>query len=179
MLKKNEHRLLTPAFAARCKCGADAQVVLRTFSDSLRADRYVVTPEQVAMVRSSFAELGPRVGQLAARFYEGLFATEPSLRSMFSHDPSTQERLFVAEVGVIVSSISRFDAFVVRTRELGARHAAYGVMYVHYEIAGRVLLDALADTFGSAFTDELNEAWRLAFDLVAETMMQGGADASW
>jgi hemoglobin-like flavoprotein len=137
-----------------------------------------VTPEQVAMVRSSFAELGPRTGYLAAQFYERLFEHTPSLRTMFSRDPAVQESVFVAELGVIVTSISRFDAFVALARDLGARHEAYGVTYVHYETAGRVLLEALADTLGPAFTGEMRDAWRLAFDLVAETMMQGAADAT-
>jgi hemoglobin-like flavoprotein len=137
-----------------------------------------VTPEQVMMVQASFAELGPHTPDLAARFYERLFATAPSLRTMFSKNPAAQKNLFVSELAMIVHSISRFDAFVARVRDLGARHETYGVTYVHYEIAGRALLEALADTLGPAFTDELHDAWRLAFDLVAETMMQGAADAT-
>lgn len=130
------------------------------------------------MVAASFAELGPKASALAVRFYERLFEVAPSLRTMFSEDPVVQESLFVTELAVIVSSISRFDAFVARARDLGARHAAYGVTYLDYETVARVLPEALADTLGSAFTDELQEAWRLAFDLVAETMMQGAADAT-
>ena len=129
------------------------------------------------MVRASFAELGPRAPDLAARFYERLFDAAPSLRTMFSDEPAVQEALFVSELAVVVQAISRFDAFVARARDLGARHDRYGVTYEHYEIAGRALLEALAETLGPAFTDELRDAWRLAFDLVAETMMQGGADA--
>ncbi len=130
------------------------------------------------MVQASFAELGPHTPDLAARFYERLFAAAPALRTMFSEDPAVQKSLFVSELGVIVRSISRFDAFVARARDLGARHDGYGVTYVDYEIAGRALLEALADTLGPAFTDELHDAWRLAFDLVAETMMQGAAEAT-
>ena len=130
------------------------------------------------MVQSSFATLGPHTHDLAVRFYERLFEVAPSLRTMFSSEPAVQESLFVSEVRTIVASISQFDAFVARARRLGARHGAYGVTYLHYETAGRALLQALGDTLGSEFTDELHEAWRLAFDLVAETMMQGAADAT-
>jgi nitric oxide dioxygenase len=136
-----------------------------------------MTPEQVALVKSSFAEMGPQTSALAVRFYERLFEVAPPVRTLFSQDPAVQESVFVSELGVIVSSISRFDAFVARARDLGVRHAAYGITYLDYETAGRVLLETLADTLGPAFTDELQEAWRLAFDLMAETMMQGAADA--
>ncbi len=135
-----------------------------------------MTPEQLTMVQSSFATLGPHTATLAAQFYGRLFEVAPSIRTMFSEDP-VQEALFVSELAVIVECISQFDAFVARTRRLGARHAEYGVTYQHYDAMGRVLLETLATTLGPTFTDELHDAWRLAFDLIAETMMQGAADA--
>jgi hemoglobin-like flavoprotein len=128
------------------------------------------------MLRASFAELRPHVGDLAARFYDRLFERTPALRSIFSVDPAIQESVFVTELAVIVDSISRFDGFAARTRELGVRHATYGVTYEHYVTAGEALLAALGDTLGPMFTAELREAWRLGFDLMAETMMQGAAD---
>ena len=136
-----------------------------------------MTPEQVALVQASYAGLGTNGRELARQFYERLFESAPSVQTMFSEEPEAQAELFLSELAVIVRSISQFDSFVPRARGLGARHVAYGVNYSHYEIAGRVLLDAFAETLGSAFTQELHEAWRLAFDLVAETMMQGAADA--
>ena len=137
-----------------------------------------MTPEQVAMVQSSFAQLGPGTTELAARFYGRLFEVAPSFRSLFSENPAIQEAVFLSELAVLVDSIPRFDAFIARTRRLGASHAAYGVTYAHYETVGLVLLEALADTLGSEFTDEVRSAWRLAYDLMAETMMQGAADAT-
>lgn len=137
-----------------------------------------MTPEQVALVQSSFAELGPHTADLAARFYELLFEVAPSVRTIFPDDPSVQESLFVTELAEIVDSISRFESFVERTRSLGVRHTAYGVTYEHYETVGQVLLVALKESLGPAFTAETNEAWRIAFYLMAETMMQGAADAT-
>ena len=137
-----------------------------------------MTPEQVAMVQSSVAQLGRQTTDLAARFYERLFEAAPSFRDMFSEHPAVQEALFLSELAVLVDSISQFDAFIARTRRLGASHAAYGVTYTHYETVGLALLDALADTLGPEFTSELRSAWRLAYDLMAETMMQGAADAT-
>lgn len=135
-----------------------------------------MTPEQVALVQGSFAELDGGTADLAARFYDRLFEADPSVRSMFSDDAADQRFIFMSELAVIVRSISRFDAFVVRTRHLGAQHSHYGVTFLHYEIAGRALLSALGETLGAAFTDDMREAWRLGFDLVAETMMQGAAE---
>lgn len=136
-----------------------------------------MTPEQIALVQASYVQLGPRKRKLAERFYERLFELEPSVRALFSQDPDLQEAVFASELATIVHSIPRFETFVVRVRDLGARHAAYGITYAHYEIAAGALLQALDDTLGTEFTDEMRDAWRLAFDLVAETMMQGAAEA--
>lgn len=137
-----------------------------------------MTPEQIALVQSSFAELSPHISDLSIRFYEHLFEAAPSVRTMFSNELERQESLFVLELAEIVKSVSRFDAFVARTRDLGVRHATYGVTYEHYETFGRVLVRALSDVLGPMFTVEVNDAWLLAFRLMAETMMQGAADAT-
>lgn len=137
-----------------------------------------MTPEQVALVQASFAELGPDAAAVAGRFYDRLFEMDPSLPAMFSADAGAQASLFVSELAMIVLSIAHYDEFVPRARALGARHARYGVTYVHYAAARTALLGAFADALGPRYTADVNEAWRLAWDLVAETMMQG-ADEVW
>lgn len=136
-----------------------------------------MTPQQVALVQESWAAMGPQINAVAARFYHLLFEADPNVRDLFSEDPNVQADILVTEMALIVNSIPRFDAFTARARELGARHVQYGVTHRHFEIAERVLLQTFEETFGPAFTDELREAWRMGFDLMAETMMQGAADA--
>ena len=62
-------------------------------------------------------------------------------------------------------------------RPLGARHADYGVKAHHYELVREALLDALADVLDDTWDSQARDAWGKAYDLVAETMMQGGAGA--
>jgi hemoglobin-like flavoprotein len=137
-----------------------------------------MTPEQLALVQSSFAQLRPERSGLARRFYERLFEVAPSFRALFSGDPAVQAAVFDSELAVIVDSLPNFDAFISRTRRLGASHGAFGVTHIHYETVGLVLLEVLAEALGPAFTEEMRDAWRLGFDLMAETMMQGAADAT-
>jgi hemoglobin-like flavoprotein len=137
-----------------------------------------VTPEQIAAVQRSFAVALERREELATVFYERLFAREPAVRPLFSTDPAEQRAKFVDELTEIVRSISALDEFVPRTLDLGARHTGYGVRTSHYEPVGASLLDALASVLGDAFTADLREAWAQAYDLVAETMMEGAASVS-
>jgi hypothetical protein len=45
-----------------------------------------MTPEQIALVQSSFERVGPDLPDLATRFYQELFGQNPSLRPMFTTD---------------------------------------------------------------------------------------------
>lgn len=136
-----------------------------------------MTPEQVALVQASWAAMGPQLDAVAMRFYQRLFEADPTVRALFSEDPRVQADILVTEMAMIVNSLPQFQAFTARARDLGARHVRYGVSHRHFDVAGRVLMQTLEEMLGPAFTDELRDAWRMGFDLMAETMMQGAADA--
>jgi hemoglobin-like flavoprotein len=92
---------------------------------------------------------------------------------MFTTDPAVQQARFAAELSVIVTSIRRYDDFVTTTHALGARHYGYGVRAGHFALMGEALLGALAAALDERWTDEVEEAWRLAYNLTAEAMMMG------
>ena len=132
-----------------------------------------MNPQQIDVVLTSYASLKDDRA-LTARFYELLFAAEPSARALFRHLPETESK-FAEELGVLAACLNDLDRFEARALALGARHRGYGVSTRHYAAASDALVQALAERLGDAFTDELAEAWRAAFDLVAETMMAGAA----
>jgi hemoglobin-like flavoprotein len=134
-----------------------------------------MTPEQIAAVQRSFSDLGTRTDELARQFYARLFALDPSVEDLFSTDPAVQRAKFVDELTEIVRSISALDRFVPRALDLGARHVAYRVKPDHYRLVGQALIGALGAVLGDAFDAELEAAWKQAYDLVAETMMEGAA----
>jgi hemoglobin-like flavoprotein len=136
-----------------------------------------MTPEQIALVQSSYQRVGPAVPDLAARFYVELFGRHPSLRALFTTDPAQQQARFADKLTEIVWAMPRLDELLVHTRALGARHVGYGVRAVDYGAVGEALLGALAAVLGDDFDDPTREAWALAYNLVAETMLAGAADA--
>jgi nitric oxide dioxygenase len=137
-----------------------------------------MTPEQIALVQQSYAEVQEHLPALARAFYAHLFALDPEIEALFTTAPEIQQAKFIDELNEIVWSVANLDAFVTRASDLGARHLAYGTRARHYGPVGAALLAALADTLGSAFTDETHEAWSLAYNLVAETMQRGAMDAA-
>jgi hemoglobin-like flavoprotein len=134
-----------------------------------------MTPEQIALVQSSFERLGPELPVMTARFYQELFGRDPSLRVLFTTDPALQRARFADKLTEIVAAMPRLGELLEHTRELGARHVAYGVRVAHYQTVGDALLAALAAVLGEAFDAATREAWVVGYNLVAETMLEGAA----
>ena len=136
-----------------------------------------MTPEQIALVQSSFERLGPDLPAVTARFYQELFQRDPAVRPLFTTDMAEQKVKFTQKLTEIVQAMPRLDELLIHTRALGARHAGYGVRAADYPTLGGALLAALAAVLGDSFDDPTREAWALAYNLVAETMLEGAAAA--
>lgn len=135
-----------------------------------------MTPEQLQLVRSSYATLGDAAPAMAIDFYHRLFAADPSAEALFTNGPDVMSVKFAAELDAIVEAISSFDAFAPRVRDLAARHVGYGVQTQHYHAVGEALIGALAAHLAPVWDDALEAAWRRAYNLVAEVMMAAAAD---
>src|SRR5215469_5113274 len=136
-----------------------------------------MTPEQITLVQMSYQRVGPRLPDMAARFYQELFRRDPALRSLFTIDLAEQQVRFARKLTELVEAIPRLDELLAHTRALGARHVGYGVRAADYQTVGAALLDALAAVLGDGFDPETRQAWVLAYNLMAETMLDGAASA--
>lgn len=136
-----------------------------------------MTPEQLALVQSSYQRLGARLPAMASRFYQELFRRDPALRPLFTTDMAEQQVRFALKLTEIVQALPVLDELLVHTRALGARHVAYGVRAADYQTLGAALLDALEAILGDDFDAPTREAWAIAYNLIAETMLEGAASA--
>jgi hemoglobin-like flavoprotein len=136
-----------------------------------------MTPEQITLVQSSFERLGPQLPAMTTRFYQELFRLDPAVRPLCTTDPAEQEARFAVKLTELVQAMPRLSELLVHTRALGTRHVAYGVRAADYQTVGTALLAALAAVLGHSFDAATREAWALAYNLVAETMLEGAASA--
>jgi hemoglobin-like flavoprotein len=137
-----------------------------------------MTPEQLDLVRSSYAKVGADAPTMAMDFYRLLFALDPSAQALFTDGPEVMSVKFAAELEAIVNAMASFDTFATRVRDLAARHVGYGVQTRHYQAVGEALLGALAARLGPDWDDALELAWRHAYNLVAEVMMAAAAEVT-
>jgi hemoglobin-like flavoprotein len=134
-----------------------------------------MTPEQKALVKASYQRLVPLADTAAQLFYSRLFATDPSLRALFKADFQDQAAKFADMVRVLVAELDDPDKVGRTLRELGRRHAVYGVIDAHYDTVGESLVWAIDKALGREARPELKEAWAEFYDLVANSMKEASA----
>jgi len=136
-----------------------------------------MTPEQIALVQTSFAQVLPIADTAAALFYNRLFELDPSLKPLFKGDMREQGRKLMTMIRVVVNGLNRLDQLVPAVQELGRRHARYGVTDAHYDTVGAALLATLHQGLGEAFTPDVAAAWAMAYALLADTMKAAAAES--
>ena len=130
-----------------------------------------LTDRQKQLIETSFDKVRDRGEFASIRFYEILFKKAPAVRPLFSSDISKQARKFLQALNVIVGSLSSTDRTTRMLQRLGERHRGYGVEQSHYPIVGEALVATLREALGNEFTEEVEQAWTDAFELISSAMM--------
>jgi nitric oxide dioxygenase len=131
-----------------------------------------MTPQQIALVRESFAKVVPIKEEAAALFYARLFAIDPSTRPLFRGDMKSQGVKLMAAIAAVVKALDRIEAMLDDLRALARRHDRYGVQEAHYASVGAALLWTLEQGLGFDFTPEVREAWATAYGLLSDAMIE-------
>lgn len=134
-----------------------------------------MTPEQVALVQSSWEKVVPIKEKAAELFYGKLFELDADLKPLFKGDMVEQGRKLMMMINTVVTKLNKLDEIVPAVQDLGKRHVAYGVTDAHYDTVGAALLWTLGAGLGDAFTDEVKEAWTAAYTTLATAMKDAAA----
>ena len=80
-----------------------------------------MTPEQIALVQTSFAQVLPIADAAGTLFYGRLFELDPSLKPLFTGDIQEQARKLMTMLKVVVNGLHRIDQLMPAVQELGRR----------------------------------------------------------
>jgi nitric oxide dioxygenase len=133
-----------------------------------------MTPEEIKLVRATFARLEPHRGQVAEMFYRRLFEIAPHLKPLFKTDMTDQGAKVMGAIAVAVAGLHRLDEILPQVEDMGRRHRGYGVEPGHYNLVGDAFLWTLDQGLGEAFTPEVRAAWIGAYRTLAGAMIAAG-----
>lgn len=132
-----------------------------------------LAPEEVLQsVEASFERVAPVAEALTTSFYEELFARRPDLRPLFPAELVAQRKKLAGAIGLAVGTLRKPAALVPVLRDLGRRHASYGVVSSHFEPVGGSLLVALA-IHDPEWSADVRRAWVEVWTVLAYEMGLG------
>ena len=129
-----------------------------------------MTPQQIALVQSSFKSVASIASKAADLFYGRLFEIAPEVRPLFPADLSGQKVKLIGMLATAVNNLHQLDVILPTVRDLGGRHRGYGVTPEHYAPVGAALQWALEQGLGPAFTSDVKVAWSEAYTTLAGAM---------
>lgn len=136
-----------------------------------------MTPQQIELVKKTWVMVVPIADTAAELFYGRLFELEPSYRKMFKHDMAEQGKKLMKTINIAVEALDDVEPLIPTLKQMGADHAGYGVVDRDYNVVGAALLWTLEKGLGEAFTDEVKNAWAAVYEVLANTMKAGAAEA--
>ena len=121
------------------------------------------------------------------RFFR-IFAIEPDVKDVFSfgmdHVEGSAEifedRRFKKHASTVIAmvdtaiqllEIGDTETLFGALRQLGARHASYGIDQHHYPIVGEALILTLEAALGDAFTADVKKQWIAVADQIFNAML--------
>ena len=134
-------------------------------------------PEQVALVKDTWAQVAPIAEQAAELFYGKLFELNPEYRALFKGDMKSQGKMLMSMLNTAVVSLDKLDTIVSAVQSLGERHVGYGVVEADYAVVGEALLWTLEQGLGDAYTPEVQEAWTITYTTLSSVMIDASKAA--
>ena len=134
-----------------------------------------MTPQEIDLVRASFAKVLYQKEAVGRLFYDRLFETAPEVRPLFKTEIDVQARKLMDTLGVAVGALRDTPGLVATLQALGRRHDGYGAEPRHYAKVGEALLWTLEKGLGPAFDADTRAAWTVLYGIVSSTMQARGA----
>jgi len=108
---------------------------------------------------------------ITEHFYRRLFDHHPELQHIFnmSNQQSGRQQLALfSAIAAYANNIDNLQALSAAVERIANKHSTLNIQQDHYDIVGHHLIETLRETAGSAFTDEVEHAWRIAYGVLAK-----------
>ncbi len=112
---------------------------------------------------------------LTTHFYQRMFRHNPELKQIFNrtHNETGQQPVALAmSVLAYAENIENPSVLAPVIKLIANKHASLGIRAEHYPIVGRHLLASIKEVLGDAASDELVNAWGVAYGALADVFIE-------
>ncbi|WP_024301461.1 NO-inducible flavohemoprotein [Pseudogulbenkiania sp. MAI-1] len=111
---------------------------------------------------------------LTSHFYRRMFSHNPELKHIFNQakqDAGQQQQALALAVLGYAEHIDDPSVLAPVLARIAHKHVSVGIRAEHYPIVGHHLLSSIREVLGEAASDELIEAWKLAYGQLADLLI--------
>ncbi len=130
----------------------------------------MLTPDQIAIVKSTVPLLESAGPAITQHFYQRMFSHNPELKDIFNlshqHSGGQPVALFNA-VAAYAKYIDNLPVLTAAVERIAHKHTSFNIQPEQYNIVGHHLIQTLKELAPDAFTAEVENAWVAAYQQLA------------
>lgn len=128
----------------------------------------------IEIIKATVPVLEEHGDTITERFYLHLFETHPELNNVFNQAHQKEKRQQRALAQAVLSAakhIDQLEAILGSVNVIAHKHRSIGIAPEHYPIVGENLLWAIKDVLGDQASDEIIDAWAIAYGEIAKVFI--------
>ncbi|ODQ65493.1 nitric oxide dioxygenase [Nadsonia fulvescens var. elongata DSM 6958] len=125
-----------------------------------------LTSTQTEIIKSSVPFLEEKGDELAKHMYDLMFEKYPEVRPLFNkvHQKNfTQPKILAFALLAYAKNIDNISVLGAFVNQIVSKHVGLQILPEHYPIVAECIIQAIKDLLGDAATDDLIEAWTVAY----------------
>ena len=129
--------------------------------------------QQITLIKATVPILKENGVLLTRYFYERMFKHNPELKHVFNmgnQQSGKQQTALAMAVLAYAENIENPGVLMGVVDHIGHKHTSLDIRPEHYQIVGNHLISSIKEVLGDAASDELLEAWTLAYNQLAAIM---------
>lgn len=134
----------------------------------------MLNEKTIDIIKSTVPALKSHGVEITTTFYKNMFERNPEVAPLFNMDrqkSGEQPKALAMAVLAAAQNINNLSAIMPVVEKIAVRHCDCGVKEEHYPIIGENLLIAIKEVLGDLATDEILEAWGMAYRVIAQVFI--------
>lgn len=132
-----------------------------------------LSPETIAIVKSTAPALQKHGVEITTRMYERLFV-DPEIKQLFDQAAQVsgeQPKRLAAAILAFAQNVDKLDVLKAAIERIAERHVETSIKPAHYLSVANALLPAIKDILGDAANDDVLNAWGEAYWFLAHVLI--------
>ena len=132
----------------------------------------MISKNSMNIVKSSAVLITRNATEITQNMYKIMFEQYPKIEKLFANAPQDQYMKLADAISAYAINIDKLHILKPALMVIAKTHVRTNIQKSHYPIVGDSLLQAIQITLGDAATPEFMNAWKEAYQHIAEVLIE-------